>query len=65
MINVEKGITKQDIGIQAILLDTKLIRNKRVMADTFNNYKYNINPSVNNPLTYLQDNFSKQFMEIH
>jgi hypothetical protein len=38
IINKEKGITKQDIGIQALMLDSKLIRNQREMADTFNNY---------------------------
>jgi hypothetical protein len=65
IINEKKGITKQGIEIQAIILDKTLIRNERVMAD--NNYSYflsiaemtrsnnkiNINPSINNPLTYL------------
>jgi hypothetical protein len=42
IINNEKGISKQDIGIQAVMHDNKLIMNQKEMADTFNNYFLNI-----------------------
>jgi hypothetical protein len=37
IINKEKRTTKQDIGIQALMLD-KLIRNQKEMAETYNSY---------------------------
>jgi hypothetical protein len=46
IINEEKGKPKHDSGIQSLMLNNKLIRNQKEIADTFNRYFITIADSI-------------------
>jgi hypothetical protein len=76
IITEERGKTKKDIDIQALILDKKITTNQKQMAEIFNNYFLSIatRSRVNNNIDtctnvdastkYLRDNFSTPFTKM-
>ena len=76
IINREKGITKNSIDIQSLVVNNNVIINQNKIATIFNNYfisiadsvypdnNKHINKSMTNPITYLTNNYRRPFPKI-
>jgi hypothetical protein len=76
IINEERGKTKKDIDIQALMLDKKITMNEKEMAEILNNYflsiatrsrvnnNIDIGTNVDASIKYLRDTFSTPFTKM-
>jgi hypothetical protein len=76
IINEERGITKNDIDIQAMMLDKKITMNQKEIAEILNNYflsiatrsrvnnNIDIDTNVDASIKYVRDTFSTPFTKM-